>query len=170
MDNLLSFFVGAIVILGFLVAHLKSLKKKEALARAAAEKGKLRSDGPHAQHPRIDANYCIGCAACTTVCPEGDVLAMLGGKAVIVNGHKCIGHSLCAEVCPVGAITMVMASPSMSADLPALTPEFETSVPNLFIVGELAGLALIKNAINQGRDCTDTIATRIPGLRKGGSN
>ena len=37
---------------------------------------------------------------CTTVCPEGDVLAMLGGKAVIVNGYKCIGHGLCADACP----------------------------------------------------------------------
>ena len=55
----------------------------------------------------------------------------------------------------------------MGADLPQLTPEFETSVPNLFIVGELGGLALIKNAINQGRDCADTIAARIAGLRKG---
>jgi len=34
------------------------------------------------------------------VCPEGDVLAMLAGKAVLVNGYKCIGHSLCAEACP----------------------------------------------------------------------
>jgi len=165
MDNLLSFFVGAIVILGFLVAHLKSLKKKEALARAAAEKGKLRSDGPHAQHPQIDANYCIGCAACTTVCPEGDVLAMLGGKAVIVNGYKCIGHSLCAEVCPVGAITMVLADPSVGGDLPHLTPEFETNIKNMFIVGELGGLALIKNAINQGRTCVDTIAGRVAAVR-----
>jgi thioredoxin reductase (NADPH) len=95
---------------------------------------------------------------------------MLGGQAVIVNGYKCIGHSLCAEACPVGAITMVMASPSMGADLPQLTAEYETSVPNLFIVGELGGLALIKNAINQGRDCVDTIVTRIPGLRKGKSS
>src|SRR6202022_4659062 len=38
---------------------------------------------------------------------------------------------------------------------------------NLFIVGELAGLALIKNAINQGRSCVDTIAGRISGY--GGS-
>jgi len=59
-----------------------------------------------------------------------------------------------------------MASPSMGADLPQLTSEFETSVPNLFIVGELGGLALIKNAVNQGRDCADTIASRIAGLRK----
>ncbi|MEZ4456734.1 MAG: hypothetical protein R2882_09330 [Gemmatimonadales bacterium] len=42
-----------------------------------------------------------------------------------------------------------MAAPSMTADLPALTTEFETSVPNLFIAGELGGLALIKNAVNQ---------------------
>src|SRR5439155_18922053 len=94
------------------------------------------------------------------VCPEGDVLAMLGGKAVIVYGYKCIGHSLCAEVCPVGAITMVLASPSMGADMPYLTPECETSIKNMFIVGELGGLALIKNAVNQGRDCIDTIVKR----------
>src|SRR4051812_3653234 len=85
---------------------------------------------------------------------------MLGGKAVIVNGYKCIGHALCADACPVGAITMVMASPSMSADMPFLTPEHETSITNMFIVGELTGLALIKNAVNQGRDCVDTIVKR----------
>src|SRR5580658_6301664 len=135
----------------FLRRYLRQQKLRAAKAVEAANKGSLRSEGPRSQHPLIDTNLCIGCATCTTVCPEGDVLAMLGGQAVIVNGHKCIGHSLCAEACPVGAITMVLASPSMSADMPQLTPEFETSVPNLFIVGELGGLALIKNAINQGR-------------------
>ena len=63
------------------------------------------------------------------------MLAMLGGKAVIANGHKCIGHERCAEACPVGAITMVMASPSVGADMPHLTPEYETNIENLFIVG-----------------------------------
>jgi len=171
MDNLAAFLVTAVIIGFFMLRYLKAEKKKAALAREAAEKGKLYSSGPQSQHPHIDANYCIGCAGCTTVCPEGDVLVMLGGKAVIVNGYKCIGHSLCAEVCPVGAITMVMASPSMGADLPFLTPEYETSIKNLFIVGELGGLALIKNAINQGRDCIDTIASKIafPGTPRGSS-
>jgi thioredoxin reductase (NADPH) len=167
MDNLISFLLAAGIILFFLLTHLRSLKKRDEKARAAAEKGQLRSGRPQAQHPQIDANSCIGCAACTLVCPEGDVLAMLGGKAVIVNGYKCIGHSLCAEACPVGAITMVMADPSVSADLPYLTSEHETTIKNLFIVGELGGLALIKNAVNQGRDCIDTIASRM--AMRGGS-
>ena len=45
---------------------------------------------------------------------------------------------LCADVCPVGAITMVMANPSMGADMPYLTPEYETSIQNLFIAGNSA--------------------------------
>src|SRR6266478_7894610 len=164
MDTLVAFIVAVIVIGLFMRSYLKKQKRIEELALEAEEKGKLRSDGPQSQHPHIDANNCIGCAACTMVCPEGDVLAMLGGKAVIVNGYKCIGHSLCAEVCPVGAIKMVMASPSVGADLPFLSPEYETSIKSLFIAGELGGLALIKNAINQGRDCVDTVASRMAAL------
>jgi thioredoxin reductase/Pyruvate/2-oxoacid:ferredoxin oxidoreductase delta subunit len=169
MNTLVSFVIAAIVVLFFMRRYLRDMKKNEARAREAVEKGKLRSDGPQAQHPHIDTTYCIGCAACTTVCPEGDVLAMVGGKAAIVNGYKCIGHALCAEACPVGAITMVMARPSMGADLAYLTPEYETTVSNLFIAGELGGLALIKNAIAQGCDCIDTVANRISGARAGKS-
>jgi thioredoxin reductase (NADPH) len=166
MDTLITFGIGGIICFFFLMIYLKSLKKREAKAREAAEKGKLFSEGPKSQHPHIDTAYCIGCATCTSVCPEGDVLAMIGGKAVIVNGHKCIGHGLCADACPVGAIKMVMASPGMAADMPQLTPEYETTVGNMFIVGELGGLALIKNAVNQGRDCVDTIAARMKDKRK----
>jgi len=161
MDNIITFAIGGFISLVFLLVYLKSLKKREARARESVEKGKLFSEGPKAQHPHIDNTYCIGCATCTSVCPEGDVLAMIGGKAVIVNGYKCIGHALCADACPVGAITMVMANASMGGDLPFLTPESETTVPNLFIAGELGGLALIKNAVNQGRECVDLIASRM---------
>jgi thioredoxin reductase/Pyruvate/2-oxoacid:ferredoxin oxidoreductase delta subunit len=166
-ESLLTFLIYgfcAIVIAVPFILYQKKLKDREARAREAAEKGKVYSSGPRAQHPHIDSVYCIGCSICTQVCPEGDVLAMLGGKAVIVNGYKCVGHSLCAEACPVGAIAMVMASPSMAADMPYLTHEYETSVQNLFIVGELGGLALIKNAISQGRDCIDTITNRVKAM------
>jgi Pyruvate/2-oxoacid:ferredoxin oxidoreductase delta subunit len=158
MDNLITILVAGVILLFFVRSYLRGLKQRDAKAREAVEKGKLFSGGPQAQHPHIDTAHCIGCQACTTVCPEGDVLAMLGGKAAIVNGYKCIGHGLCADACPAGAISMVLASPSMGADMPYLTDEHETSIPGLFIIGELGGLALIKNAVNQGRDCIDTIA------------
>src|ERR1700761_7151075 len=161
MDNLLSFLIAAVIIGSFLAYYLKQEKKKTAKAKDSAEKGKLRSDGPQSQHPHINNNYCIGCATCTMVCPEGDVLGMIGGKAMIINGYKCIGHSICAEACPVGAITMVMASPSVGGNLATLTSDFENTIKNMFIIGELGGLALIKNAVNQGRSCVDTIAARI---------
>jgi putative YpdA family bacillithiol system oxidoreductase len=161
METLVAFIITALVAAFFLRGYLKGLERREERARQSAEKGKLYSEGPKSQHPHIDTTYCIGCATCTSVCPEGDVLAMIAGKAAIVNGYKCIGHGLCAEACPVGAITMVMATPSMGADMPYLTPEHETTIANLFIIGELGGLALIKNAVNQGRDCVDVISSRL---------
>jgi len=160
-DSLITFGFYALILAVPLTLYLRSLKQRERKAREAAEKGKVYSEGPKAQHPHIDTEQCIGCQLCTTVCPEGDVLAMLGGKAVIVNGYKCIGHGLCAEACPVGAMTMVRATPSMGADMPYMTEEYETSIPNLFIIGELGGLALIKNAVNQGREAIDILRERI---------
>ena len=161
MDTLIALAVAAVVGWFFARNYTQGLKKREDLALKAAEKGKLFSEGPQSQHPHIDTTNCIGCASCTMVCPEGDVLAMLAGKAALINGYKCIGHSLCADACPVGAITMEMASPSMSADMPYMTQDYETSIENLFIVGELGGLALIKNAVNQGRDCVDNIGRKL---------
>src|SRR5258706_12309178 len=106
------------------------MHRQEGAALAAEERGKLRSDGPRAQPPHIDATQCIGCGACVDVCPEGDVLAVIAGKAAIVNGHKCIGHGLCAEACPVGAITIVMASPSVGPATAQPDPDPGTTAPN----------------------------------------
>src|SRR6267142_2013177 len=167
MLSTLVYVAFGLLLLLSIVRHVRRTNRKDDAARAAAERGKLHSEGPRAQHPHIDATHCIGCGACVEVCPEGDVLAVLAGKAAIVNGHKCIGHGLCAEVCPVGAITIVMASPSVGADMPQLTPEHETNIPNLFIAGELGGLALIKNAVNEGRDCIDLIGRRLFSIKRG---
>ena len=167
MESVLVYLGFGLLLVLSMIRAVRRMHRKETAALAAAERGKFRSEGPRAQHPHIDATHCIGCGACVDVCPEGDVLAVIAGKAAIVNGHKCIGHGLCAEACPVGAITIVMASPSVGADMPQLTPDHETNVPNLFIAGELGGLALIKNAVNEGRDCVDTIAGRLFALKRG---
>ncbi len=159
-DGLLNYLIYALITLPFLIVYLIRWKRKQALVKAALEKGQLFSEGPKAQHPRINVLMCIGCGCCVEVCPEGDVLGLVGGKSAIINGHKCIGHGICVDACPVGGIELVMASPSISADTPRLTHEYETNIENLFIVGELGGLALIKNAVNQGRECVDIITAR----------
>lgn len=165
MDSLLMDAVLLLILFLAVGRHLFRTGKTERAARISAGFA-VQTDGPMAQHPLIDITSCIGCGACVTACPENGVLAVLGGKAALINGAHCIGHGLCADACPVGAIEIVMAPPRMSAELPALTAEFESSVPNLFIAGELGGLALIKNAVNQGRECIDIIARRVPRLRK----
>jgi thioredoxin reductase/Pyruvate/2-oxoacid:ferredoxin oxidoreductase delta subunit len=155
---------GAVLFFPLLI-YLRKTNHTEQTARQLAEQSEFAS-AQSAMHPHIDVSNCIGCQGCTTACPEGGVLGMVGGKAAVVRPQRCIGHGLCAEACPVGAIQLLMAKPGMSADLPFLTPNYETSVPNLFIAGELGGLALIKNAVLQGRECIDTIAERLAGQHK----
>jgi thioredoxin reductase len=43
-------------------------------------------------------------------------------------------------------------------ELPHVKPTFETNVPGIYIAGELGGMGLIKNAVEQGRQAVDSIA------------
>ena len=63
MDTFVAFLITVVVLTFFVRRYLAKMKEAEARSIEAAEKGKLRSDGPRAQHPHIDAEYCIGCAA-----------------------------------------------------------------------------------------------------------
>jgi thioredoxin reductase (NADPH) len=103
---------------------------------------------PVTLHPHINLAECIGCASCVKVCPES-VLGIVQGRAVVVSGLKCVGHSLCAEVCPVGAITMGFGTPKQGEEIPWYDDHYQTNIPGLYIVGELGGIGLIKNAVAQ---------------------
>jgi thioredoxin reductase (NADPH) len=161
MDTLIAVMIALPVAVFFLHRYLKRLKKNEKLVQRMAEMPHLRSEAATGLRPHIDSSRCIGCGSCTQVCPEGDVLAMAGGKAVLANVQRCIGHGRCADACPVGAITLAKGNSGADANTPRLTDEYETTIANLFIVGELGGLPLIKNAVSQGMQCIDIITKRI---------
>ncbi len=52
---------------------------------------------------RFAKQKCIGCGACTNVCPHG-VFKMNGGKAEVVAHDDCMECGACLRNCPVGAI------------------------------------------------------------------
>jgi len=151
-------FMALIIIFPFIRAHHKTLKKDEARKKEAVFLG---ADKTIAQHPIIDEYRCIGCGACVDACPENDVLGIVAGKATIINGLKCVGHGMCAEACPVEGITVGLGDTSKRSDLPFIRENRETNLPRVYIAGELGGLALIKNAIRQGREVALDIAERI---------
>ena len=106
---------------------------------------------PPSLHPVIDPARCLGCASCVRACPEKKVLGIIDGKAALIEPTACVGHGACQTACPTDAITLVFGTETRGVDIPVLSPVFETSVPGLFIAGELGGMGLIKNAIEQGR-------------------
>jgi thioredoxin reductase (NADPH) len=161
LDSLISVAVALVLIGAIVVPYYRRTRRKEHEARIRLRELQVTGlEAAGSMHPHFDALSCIGCGSCAAACPEGDVIAVIGGKAVLVHGSKCVGHGLCAEACPVGAITLVMASPGRSAWLPILSAQYETTLPNVFIAGELGGMGLIKNAIVQGTGVAEEIAKR----------
>jgi len=112
---------------------------------------------PASLHPVVDHQRCLGCGACVEACPEGVVLGLINNKADIINGSHCIGHGACRASCPHDAIALVFGTEKRGMDIPHVSSTFETNVPGLFIAGELGGMGLIRNAIEQGRQAMASI-------------
>jgi len=143
--------------------------RRRRFARSHAVLAESRALGllePASLHPKIDESECIGCASCIDACPEEDVLGLIDGKAHLVRAANCIGHGACKRACPVGAIELVFGTETRGVEIPLLETDFQTSVPGLFIAGELGGMGLIRNAVEQGRQAVESVR-RLDGLGRG---
>lgn len=151
---------GAAIILCVVVIVIY-LRKKSKESRLVEEKIKIaKEDGLHepvSLHPYVDVNSCIQTGACIAACPEKDILGIRNGKATIINASRCIGHGACFHACPTEAISLRIGTEKRGVELPHVSQNFETNVPGIFIAGELGGMGLIKNAVEQGRQAVENI-------------
>ena len=150
-----------LLIWGLYVARQKRREKHSAETLGEAKEAGLTE--PVSLHPLIDPNRCLGCGACVTACPEQpthQVLGLIAGKAVLISPTDCIGHGACKVACPTDAITLVFGTETRGVTIPKLSKNFETSVPGIFVAGELGGMGLIRNALTQGRQAVEAVQER----------
>ncbi len=153
----------AAIVLGYLISFRRRNRRDRERAGAAALHG---SQQPMGAFPYIDPAVCIGCGGCVAACPE-KVLGIVGGLAVAVQGSRCVGIAACAKACPVQAIEIAIGDLRGRADVPWMTDARETNVPGIYVAGELGGLALIRNAVRQGRETVQAIARELAGTERG---
>ncbi len=137
------------------------LRKKKVKSIIVEEKvSTAKEEGlyePISLYPHIDLNTCIGSAACIADCPEKDILGIVDGVATVINTANCIGHGACFHACPVEAITLRIGTESRGVDLPHVNQSFETNTKGIYIAGELGGMGLIKNSVEQGQQAIESI-------------
>ena len=148
------FLFCGIVVLFYLKKKNKSSKLIAAKVEIAKEEGMFE---PISLHPYIDPNVCIGSGACITACPEKDILGIEDGRATLINTSNCVGHGACFHACPVEAITLRIGTEKRGVDLPHINQNFETNMKGIYIAGELGGMGLIKNSVEQGLQAIDSI-------------
>jgi thioredoxin reductase/ferredoxin len=117
-------------------------------------------DAEGALRALVRRDQCVGCGACVAACPEAGALTLIG-KLAVVDPARCTGHGECAAACPVGANTMGRGGAENRVRVPWVDSGFQTSVLGLYIVGELGGRGLIKNAVNEGKIAVEHVCRTL---------
>lgn len=121
--------------------------------------------GPRVLIHDINDDRCTGCDACVAVCPT-NVLDLVANKSRVLRFEDCIQCEACMFACPTEALVMF---PEGATPPPLKVPEmdenFQTAVPGQYLIGEVAGKPLVKNAANLGRAVVEHMLQN--GLRAG---
>ncbi len=162
IENYATYFILLLFTVAILIWYLRKnfLVSKTTISKIETAK-KLGSYEPVSLHPVIDLERCIGSGACITACPEQDIIGLVNGQARVINASRCVGHGACFHACPLNAIKLCIGTEKRGVDLPHVSQEFETNIPGLYIAGELGGMGLIKNAVEQGKQAVTYFTKKL---------
>ena len=167
IENILIYSFAAILCIMVVVIYLRKKSKESKIVDEKIKHAlELGLHEPISLHPYIDVNSCIQTGACIAACHEKDILGIRNGKATIINASQCVGHGACFLACPTEAISLRIGTEKRGVDLPHVKPTFETNVPGIYIAGELGGMGLIKNAVEQGRQAAENIVKSLKKVHK----
>ncbi|MHC5063584.1 MAG: NAD(P)-binding domain-containing protein [Planctomycetota bacterium] len=156
---------GVVFLLGLaLFAQLSRRHELKRMRRSVSERDHALREGravAQLAHPIVDLSRCLGCGTCIDACPEDQVLELVHGQAMVVNGASCKGHAVCESECPVDAITVTLSNVADRNDIPALDDKLEAvGSPGVFLAGEVTAHALIRTAVRQGSQVGAEVARR----------
>ncbi len=169
------FLVGFIVIVNDSVRAAGFFKRRAELSAQMEKVRTLSTDelaelriekyrGPAYPHPVIFTERCIGCRACVDACPH-DVLDIIDGTAVAVAPDLCMEDTACQAECPVNpkaCIVINTAKPVVSRPAPTRDgASYQTNVPGCYIIGDVSGVPLIKNAVKEGYEVISHIVSEM---------
>ncbi len=163
--------VGFVVAASDIARTFRFLTRKDAvnlpppvrvLSPAELEELEIKTyKGPDYPHPVIFTERCIGCHACVDACPH-DVLAIVDGRAAVIAADQCMEDTSCQVVCPVNPKACIVINTAKKIrSQPAPTRDaatYMTNVPGCYIIGDVSGVPLIKNAVKEGAEVIEQIA------------
>lgn len=158
LEKIIIYALVGLFLVGVIIVYVRKLRRESRIVEKKLEKAKEEGlHEPVSLHPVVDVNSCIQSGACIRACPEHDILGIRNGKATVINASRCVGHGACFHACPTKAITLCIGTEKRGVDLPHVNPYFETNVKGIFIAGEIGGMGLIKNAVEQGKQAVENL-------------
>src|SRR4051812_25583145 len=136
---------------------------------STADLASLDPDGPGYPHPVINAATCIGCHSCVDACPH-DVLAIVNGISTPIALDQCMEDTSCQVECPTSPKSCIVVNTKKEIPLrkvPKRDNRFQTNAPGIYLIGDVSGTPLIKNAIEEGAGVIENI---VEDLKKGAAN